>query len=118
MCAIRSLGSVRAGVALAMLGSGCGGARVEVRNRGMVRLEDVVISAKGSSATIAGIDSQAVEQSAICPKGEAGSLAIRFRVDGHVHSSDHSVYFECDWLYIVRVEVAQDLTVSATASLR
>jgi len=82
-----------AGLALAIIGTACGGARIEVRNHSMVRLEQVVISAQGSSATIAGIDSQAVEKTAICPKGEAGTLEITFRADGTIHRSEPAAYF-------------------------
>jgi len=103
---------------LAILSSACGGAGVEVRNQSAVRLEDVVISAEGKSARIASIDSKAVGKTSICPAGEAGSIDLSFRAEGRVHTSEHALYFECDALYVIKMEVSPAFQVRATATLR
>jgi hypothetical protein len=105
-------------LAFAILGGACGGAGVQVRNRSAVRLDDVVISANGRSATIEKVESQAEERTSICPKGEAGTLGVSFRANGQVHTSEQALYFECDRLYVIRVEVSTDLQVVATASIK
>jgi hypothetical protein len=103
---------------LAILSSACGGAGVEVRNQSAVRLDDVVISAKGKSARIASIDSQAVGKTSICPAGEAGKVDLSFRAEGRVHTSEHPLYFECDALYVIKLEVSPAFRVRAIATLR
>jgi hypothetical protein len=105
-------------LAFAILGGAYGGAGVEVRNRSAARLEDVVISANGKSATIERIEPQAESRSSICPTGEAGTLGFSFRANGQAYKSEHAVYFECDWLYVTRVDVSPALQAVATVSLR
>jgi hypothetical protein len=103
---------------LAILSSACGGAGIEVRNQSAVRLDDVVISANGKSARIASIDSQTVGKTSICPAGEAGKVDLSFRAEDRLHSSEHALYFECDALYVIRLEVSPAFRVRATATLR
>ena len=105
-------------LAFAALSGACGGAGVEVRNQSAVRLDDVIISAGGKSATIARVESRARERTSICPKGEAGTLGLSFRANGQVHTSEHALYFECDWMYSVKIDVSPVFKVSATATLK
>lgn len=104
-------------LAVAILNGACGGAGVEVRNRSAARLDDIVISANGRSASIRTVESQAQGTTAICPKGEAGMLGFSFRRGGQSYHSEHSLYFECNSSYIIRIEVLPTLRVVATSSL-
>jgi hypothetical protein len=105
-------------LAFSILSSACGGAGVEVRNQSAVRLEDVVISAKGVSARMSGIDSQTVGKTSLCPAGEAGEVDLSFQSAGRVHTSKHALYFECDALYVIRLDVSPAFQVRATSTLR
>jgi hypothetical protein len=88
-----------------MLGA-CHGAGVDVRNDSPARLEEVVISANGDSATIESIEPGTSRAGSLCPKGEAGELELSFRADGKPYRSKTPVYFECDSLYRLQVDVS------------
>ena len=105
-------------IAFSIVSSACGGAGVEVRNQSAVRLEDVVISAKEASTRMPGIDSQTVGKTSLCPAGEAGEVDLSFRAAGRVYTSEHALYFECDSLYVIRLEVSPAFQVRATSTLR
>jgi hypothetical protein len=105
-------------LACAILTSACGGARVEVRNKSAVTLDEVAISANGIAAQIGTIETQGRKATSICPQGEAGALGLSFRANGRTYNSEHALYFECDWLYVINVEVSPTFEAVATSTLR
>jgi hypothetical protein len=96
----------------------CGGAEVRVQNRSSTRLEEVVISAQGDSAAIDVVEPSAERKTAICPRGEAGSLELSFRANGTQQRSAHPLYFECNSSYRVVIDVSPELDVAAALSVK
>jgi hypothetical protein len=102
----------------ALLAAGCRGAQVDVRNRSSETLQGVVISANGASTTIGRIAAGDTRQRFLCPRGEAGSVDVSFQANGQIHRQRRPVYFECDFLYRVRVDVSPEFEVVVDTSLR
>jgi len=103
---------------LAAGAAACGGAQVEIDNRSSSRLQDVTIAAGGSSSTVAAMAPATKKALSICPQGEAGALQLSFRVEDHVHRSEHPLYFECNSAYEIRVDISPGLEASAVVSLK
>ena len=106
-------------VIVAMLTAGCG-AQLVVKNTSRQTLENVVVRVtdKNVTAKIGRLAPAASSTTSICPKGEAGVVRIAFDAAGQHHESEEALYFECDWMYRVQVEVLADLGVKFYANLR
>ena len=101
---------------IAALMCGCGGAQVDIRNNAAVPLEDVAITAGERSAQVVKrIEPLAEGKTTICPAGEAGEFALSFKASGQLHRSEHRLYFECDSLYRIHIDVSSKF--DATADL-
>ena len=110
---------MRSLIAFAALLAACSpGAQVEVRNHSSETLLVVVVSANGASTTIARIAAGDTRRRFLCPAGEAGSVSVSFRENGRAHSQEVPVYFECDVLYRVQLDVSSAFDVSVNAGLR
>jgi hypothetical protein len=96
----------------------CRGAQVDVRNRSSEILQDVTISARQASSTLDRISPGDSRRTSLCPQGEAGGVDISFKVNGQPHHEQRPVYFECDFLYRVQVEISPAFEVTASARLR
>lgn len=96
----------------------CSGAEVVVRNHSTAQLREVTVSAKTASRAIGSIDAGDSRRTSLCPKGEAADAELSFVVNGQRHREHAAVYFECDFLYRVQLDVAPDFTVDGTATLR
>jgi hypothetical protein len=105
-------------VGVALFTACCRGAGVEVRNLSAARVENVVITASGSSARIDSVEPKSYRRTAVCPKGEAGNVGIAFTANSRSYNSEYGLYFECDWQYLVKITIAPDFAVEATATLR
>jgi hypothetical protein len=101
-----------------VVATGCGGAEISVRNHSSMPLQDVIIAAAGSSTTIELIAPESDERTSLCPRGEAGSADFSFRANGQQYRHQLAVYFECDFLYRLQIDVSPRLEVTAAASLR
>jgi hypothetical protein len=104
--------------ALALVTTACGGAEVAVSNHSSTPLDDVVISARDASRKIDRIDAGSTARRFLCPRGEAGSIDISFRANGQQHQHQTPLYFECEVLYRVDVDVSSALDVTASVKLR
>jgi hypothetical protein len=109
----------RSVIAFAALLAACSrGAQVDVRNHSSEVLRNVVVSANGSSTTIGRIPAGDTRQRFLCPRGEAGRVDVAFRENGRPHRQELAVYFECDVLYRVQLDVSSAFDVSVNAGLR
>ena|SRR5215813_9133208 len=97
---------------------GCRGAQVDVHNESSEVLRDIAVSAKGASTTIGRIGAGDTRRRFLCPRGEAGTLDVSFEANGQRHRQQRPVYFECDSLYRVQVDISATYDVSVNASLR
>ena len=99
---------------LAFLTCACDGAQVDVRNQSSTRLQEVVVTAGGDSATIDVVEPSAERKTWICPEGEAGELRVAFIADGRQYRSNHSQYLECHWGYRILVDISPRFEVAVT----
>ena len=102
----------------AIAAAGCRGAQVDVRNHSSQVLRNVTVSANGASTTIARIAAGDTRQRFLCPRGEASSVDVSFQANGQTHRQRRPVYFECDFLYRVGVDVSPEFEVVVDANLR
>jgi hypothetical protein len=59
-------------IVFAFLACACGAAEVSVRNQSSTRLQKVVISSRGASATIDAVEPSAENKTSICSQGRGG----------------------------------------------
>jgi len=101
-----------------ILAAGCRGAQVDVHNHSSETLQEVTVSAAGASTTFARIPPGDNRRRSLCPRGEAGSVDVAFTANGQSHRQQLPVYFECDFLYRVQVDVSSTFEVTANVRLR
>jgi len=106
------------GLMVAIAGAGCRGAQIDVRNHSSEALQGVVIRAKDATTTITRIGSGDTRRRFLCPRGEAGNVDVSFRENGRQHRQEVPVYFECDFLYRVQLDVSTAFEVSVNVRLR